>query len=113
MAHFKREVVVEVPHRISGFFEIVDEIDGKKIKDPERIGSRGAGFNLSVVGRTRIVVEGLDKSSDQKISIFINDEKVDQRAETTYYIYQYLKQLLNSPLKIEIYHNFHLHFGCG
>ncbi|MBY8991645.1 MAG: hypothetical protein KGD58_12915 [Candidatus Lokiarchaeota archaeon] len=113
MAHFKREVVVDVPHRISGFFEIVDEIDGKKIKDPERIGSRGAGFNLSAVGRTRIVVEDLDKSSDQKISIFINDEKVDQKAETTYYIYQYLKQLLNSPLKIEIYHNFPLPVGCG
>ena len=113
MAHFKREVTVEVPHRISGFFEIVDEIDGKKIEDPERIGSRGAGFNLSAVGRTRINIEDLDKSSDHEINIFIDDERVDEKAETTYSIYQYLKQFLKSPLKIDIYHNFHLPVGCG
>lgn len=113
MTPFKREVIVEVPHRISGFFEIVDEIDGRKINDPERIGSRGAGFNLSALGRTRITVEDLDKSNDHEINIFINDEKVDQKAETTYYIYIYVKKLLTTPLKIDIYHNFDLPVGCG
>ncbi|MFX0028965.1 MAG: pantoate kinase [Candidatus Hermodarchaeota archaeon] len=113
MIPFKREVTVEVPHRISGFFEIVDEIDGKKIEDPEKIGSRGAGFNLSAVGRTTIKVEELDKSNEQEIHIFINDEKVDQKAETSYYIYEYIKKFLKNSLKIEIFHDFHLPVGCG
>jgi len=113
MAHFKREVIVEVPHRISGFFEIVDEIDGKKIDAPERIGSRGAGFNLSAVGRTQITVEDLEKSSEHEINIFINNENVGKKAETTYFICDYLKQFLKTPLKINIHHNFPLPVGCG
>jgi len=31
-----KKVIVKVPHRISGFFEIVDKINGVKIKDPEK-----------------------------------------------------------------------------
>ena len=113
MAPYKREVIVEVPHRISGFFEIVDEIDGTNIANPERIGSRGAGFNLSAVGRTTIQVEDLEKSENQEINIFINNEKVDEKAETTYYIYDYIKRFLNNPVKISILHNFDLPVGCG
>jgi len=36
-----KKIFVEVPHRISGFFEIVDKENGIPIKNPERIGSRG------------------------------------------------------------------------
>lgn len=113
MESFKREVTVVVPHRISGFFEIVDELNGKKIVDPVKIGSRGAGFNLSAVGRTRIRVEELDKDSDQEICISINDERVNQNAETTYFIYNYVKKFFEKPLKINIYHDFDLPVGCG
>jgi len=113
MAPYKREVIVEVPHRISGFFEIVDEIDGTNITNPERIGSRGAGFNISAVGRTTIQVEDSGKSDNQEISIFINNEIVDEKAETTYFIYEYVKKILKSPVKISIFHNFDLPVGCG
>lgn len=113
MAPYKREVIVEVPHRISGFFEIVDEIDGTNITNPERIGSRGAGFNLSAVGRTTIQVEDSGKSGNQEIIIFINNEVVDEKAETTYFIYEYVKKILKSPVKISIFHNFDLPVGCG
>jgi len=113
MAPYNREVIVEVPHRISGFFEIVDEINGTKIDNPERIGSRGAGFNLSAVGRTKIKVNGLGKFDSHQIEIFINDEKVNEKAETTYYIYNYIKKLLENSVKITIFHNFDLPVGCG
>jgi pantoate kinase len=113
MEPYRREVIVEVPHRISGFFEIVDEIDGTSINNPERIGSRGAGFNLNAVGRTTIQIEDLVKPEDQEINIFINKEQVDERAETTYYIYEYIKKFLKNPAKISIIHNFDLPVGCG
>ena len=113
MAPYNREVIVEVPHRISGFFEIVDEIDGTKIDNPERIGSRGAGFNLSAVGRTKVKVEDLDKSNDSEIDIFINNEKIDEKAETTYYIYNHIKKFIENSVKITIFHNFDLPVGCG
>ena len=113
MAPYNREVIVEVPHRISGFFEIVDEINGTKIINPERIGSRGAGFNLSAVGRTKIKVEELGKFDNHQIEIYINNEKVNEKAETTYYIYNYIKKLLENSVKITIFHNFDLPVGCG
>ena len=113
MAPYKREVIVEVPHRISGFFEIVDEIDGTNITNPEKIGSRGAGFNLSAVGRTTIQVEDSVKPDNQEIKIFINNEIVDEKAETTYFIYEYIKKILKRPVKISIFHNFDLPVGCG
>jgi len=113
MGPYNREVIVEVPHRISGFFEIVDDINGAKIINPEKIGSRGAGFNLSAVGRTKIKVEGLGKLDSHQIEIFINNEKVNEKAETTYFIYNYIKKFLENSVKITIFHNFDLPVGCG
>ena len=113
MVRLEKEVIVEVPHRISGFFEIVDEIHGMKIKDPEKIGSRGAGFNLSAMGRTKIQVEELDELNKSELNIYINNEKVDQKAETTYYIYRSVKNFIKNSVKINIFHNFDLPVGCG
>ena len=113
MTPYKGEVTVVVPHRISGFFEIVDEIDGNKINNPERIGSRGAGFNLSAVGRTEIKIEELDRSNGREINIFINNEKMDEKAETTYYIFNYVKKYIENSVKITILHEFDLPVGCG
>ncbi|MHA2181518.1 MAG: pantoate kinase, partial [Promethearchaeota archaeon] len=113
MKPYNREVIVEVPHRISGFFEIVDEIDGTKIKNPERIGSRGAGFNLSAVGRTKIKLEDIGKSNDREIRIFINNKRMDEKAETTYFIYKYIKKSIDKAAMITIFHEFDLPVGCG
>lgn len=113
MVSYNKEVVVEVPHRVSGFFEIVDEIDGIKLDNPERIGSRGAGFNLSAVGRTKIRVEKMDGTNDHKINIFINNEKVNEKAETTYFVYTYIKKYIENAVKISIFHEFDLPVGCG
>ena len=73
MSHDNKKVIVEVPHRISGFFEIVDEINGVEIKDPEKIGSRGAGFCLSAVGKTEIILKTVAKIEDFQCKIYINN----------------------------------------
>ncbi|MHA1293121.1 MAG: GHMP family kinase ATP-binding protein, partial [Promethearchaeota archaeon] len=110
--NYKR-IIVEVPHRISGFFEIVDNINGVEIKDPERIGSRGAGFNLSAVGRTEIRIKNIKESEDSECKIYINKTQLNEKAETTHFIFQYIKKRISKPLKINISHNFDLPVGCG
>ncbi|MFX1337097.1 MAG: pantoate kinase [Promethearchaeota archaeon] len=108
-----KSLSIEVPHRISGFFEIVDEIDGKKIMYPEHIGSRGAGFNLNAVGKTTIIVEPLDNNEEDIIKIYINNEEFNEKAETTYFIVKYITSYLKNPISIKVYHNFDLPVGCG
>jgi pantoate kinase len=107
------KVIVEVPHRISGFFEIVDEKNGKPIKDPAKIGSRGAGFNVSALGKTIISYKELNVREESKCKIYINNTKLNQAAETTYYIFNYVKKLIKPSLDIKIEHFFDLPVGCG
>ena len=102
------KVIVKVPHRISGFFEIVDKIDGVKIGDPEQIGSRGAGFCVSALGNTEIDIRFLDKNSEVQIEIYINGKKLNQGAETTYFIVDYIKKYIRKSCKIRINHFFDL-----
>ncbi|MFX1448371.1 MAG: hypothetical protein ACFFCG_09580 [Promethearchaeota archaeon] len=113
MASNSRKIIVEVPHRISGFFEIVDKENGNLIKDPQNIGSRGAGFNVSGVGETIISYKKLEKGEESSCTVYINEEKLDKRAETTYYIYDYVKKLINYPIDLKIEHFFDLPVGCG
>ncbi|MHA1196012.1 MAG: GHMP family kinase ATP-binding protein [Promethearchaeota archaeon] len=108
-----RKIIVKVPHRISGFFEIVDEREGKKILNPEEIGSRGAGFNLKAFGATKIEVDFLSLNDESDCSIYINNERLDHKAETTFYIYSRVKELLKKPFKARISHYFDLPIGSG
>ncbi len=113
MTENSRSVIIEVPHRISGFFEIVDEIDGIKITNPEYIGSRGAGFNLSAVGRTEIFIKPLEKNEENLGKIYINGEELNEKAETTHFIIEFIKSYIKIPISIEVYHKFELPVGCG
>ncbi|MFX0076739.1 MAG: hypothetical protein ACFE96_14950 [Candidatus Hermodarchaeota archaeon] len=113
MAKNSKKIVVEVPHRISGFFEIVDKENGVPIKNPEKIGSRGAGFNVSGVGKTALSYEKLEKGEESRCTIYINEEKFDSKAETTYFIFNHVKQLINYPIDVKIEHSFDLPVGCG
>ena len=109
-----RKIIVEVPHRISGFFEIVDKIKGVEIKDPERIGSRGAGFCVNAIGKTEITAQVIDDNNNEiEAEIYINGEKVNQKAETTYFIVNFIKKYINKSFKIRINHFFELPVGCG
>jgi len=111
----RSKVVVKVPHRITGFFEIVDSKNGIKINNPEKIGSRGAGFTLNAIGKTTIISEKLKKDKDEgnNFRIFINNTEVNEEAETTNYIFNYLKNFIPKNQKVEIFHNFDLPVGCG
>ena len=113
MVSTTNKIIVEVPHRISGFFEIVDKENGIPIKNPERIGSRGAGFNVSGVGETVISCKKLVKEEESYCTICINEEKFDNKAETTYFIYDYIRKLIDYPISVKIEHFFDLPVGCG
>jgi pantoate kinase len=108
-----KRVIVRVPHRISGFFEIVDEINGIKINNPEKIGSRGAGFNLNSFGTTEIQLEETDGFRESRYKIYINDNELNEKAETSNYILERYLQNLGSSYHIKIFHNFDLPVGCG
>ncbi|MBA7516275.1 hypothetical protein ES705_08321 [subsurface metagenome] len=113
MANTTNKITVEVPHRISGFFEIVDKKNGNIINSPEQIGSRGAGFNVSGKGRTDLSFENLEKGKESYCTIYINEEKFDKKAETTCFIFDYVKKLIKVPVKVKIEHFFDLPVGCG
>jgi len=113
MANTTNKITVEVPHRISGFFEIVDKKNGNIINNPEQIGSRGAGFNVNGKGRTDLSFENLEKGKESCCTIYINEEKFDKKAETTCFIFDYVKKLIKVPVKVKIEHFFDLPVGCG
>ena len=108
-----KRVIVRVPHRISGFFEIVDEINGIKINNPEKIGSRGAGFNLNSFGTTEILLEETDDLGESRYKIYINNNELNEKAETSNYILNQFLQNLDSSYHVKIFHNFDLPVGCG
>ena len=113
MVSVKNKIIVEVPNRISGFFEILDKENGIPIENPERIGSRGAGFNVSGVGKTVISYKKLKKEEESSCTIYINEEKLDTEAETTHFIFNYIKKLIDYPINAKIEHFFDLPVGCG
>jgi len=115
MTNTQKTVTLTIPHRISGFFEIIDNPemgDNKRTKE-EKIGSRGAGFNLTSLGTTSLSYKDLNDASQSECEIFINGKMMNENAETTYYIFNLIKDLLSYPLKIQIRHKFDLPVGCG
>jgi len=109
----KKEVIVNIPHRLTGFFEIIDTKNGKKLTNPEKIGSRGAGISLSAMGRTTFIVQKLEDLKEPICNIYINGTKVNENAQTTNYIFNYIKPLIKNPIKVKILHKFDLPVGCG
>ncbi len=108
-----KRIIVKVPHRISGFFEIVDEINGKKINNPEKVGSRGAGFNLNSFGTTEIRLEESDDKEDASNKIFINNIELNENAETSNYVLKFCLHNQKKYYDIKIFHKFDLPVGCG
>jgi len=105
-----KEISIRAPHRISGFFQIVDEINGQKIQNPEKIGSRGAGLTLTGYGYTKV---SINESEINEFEININGCKQNDSASTTYYICNYLKEKFKNTVNLTINHNFDLPVGCG
>jgi len=111
----KSKIVVKVPHRITGFFEIVDSKNGIKLENPEQIGSRGAGFTLNAMGTTTIIWNKIisENNNIKECEIYINSIKVNEEAETTNFIFDYFSRLVNYSLNVKIFHRFDLPVGCG
>jgi pantoate kinase len=113
MVKKKNQLIIRVPHRISGFFEIVDEQNGKKIMNPERIGSKGAGFNVAAFGYTKITFLDNRGKKESEDVIKINGDKYNDKAETSHFILSYFKKLIKKDCAVNIQHNFDLPVGCG
>jgi len=106
------KVIVDVPHRISGFFEPVDVEMGRSVQDLARVGSRGGGPALTLFGHTS--VELLPTTpSESRCRIFINGEDVTTEARTTARVFQQFLDYLKTPVEVEIRHDFDLPVGCG
>jgi pantoate kinase len=110
---FTKIITIRVPHRISGFFEIVDQLNGKFLEDPLKIGSRGAGFNVNAFGKTVISYKKIKDNEDSQCIIYINGVEVNEQAETTFYIFKVIEKYLKFRVKTKIEHFFDLPVGCG
>ena len=79
-----KQVEVWVPHRISGFFQMMDPTLSREPLDPINIGSRGGGPALNAYGKTHISLLSSDSdSSSNPYKIFINDIEKTNAAHTS------------------------------
>jgi pantoate kinase len=108
-----RRVIVGVPHRISGFFEIVDHKlpPQYNINDLLSIGSRGGGPCLSEKGLTTIEVD--DKKKPGTVSILINGEDYSAKAKTTLSVLKWMGVDVAKDHAITIRHEMPLLMGAG
>lgn len=108
-----RKVVVDVPHRISGFFEIVDHKLPKNygLDDLLSIGSRGGGPCLSECGLTTIEVD--DHGEPGSVKIFINTDDCSDSAKTTRSVLKWMAEDALDGIAITIRHDFPLLMGAG
>ncbi len=108
------EITVLVPHRISGFFQIVESGGGRPVDDLSRIGSKGGGPSLSNYGKTKIKIkEFLDSTEPSKCTITINGSESTKTARTTFYVFSHYTSLIKRPVDIEIHHEYELPLGAG
>lgn len=98
------------PAGISSFFEICDKtIDGKPIKNLEKVGARGGGFGLKKGILTKISAVEKEKSS---ISILING-KLTIDADTTKTVVDAFLAKTNKKYKIIVEHEVEIPIGAG
>jgi pantoate kinase len=112
LARYK-SVEVWVPHRITGFFQIVDTGSERLLADQARMGSRGGGPSLTAYGKTKLILTP-NRITKSKIKIFINDLESTTIANTTMDVLQIFLEYTGSvPYDIEVRHTFDLPSGCG
>ncbi|MBD3186438.1 hypothetical protein GF325_06395 [Candidatus Bathyarchaeota archaeon] len=108
-----REITVAVPHRISGFFEIVDQaqVTGTSLQALSAIGSRGGGPCLSALGTTKITI---DKQSGMPPRVItIDGKECTNLARTSKSVMDLLPFQLPADVSIAIDHEFSLPTGAG
>ncbi|MHA1820846.1 MAG: GHMP family kinase ATP-binding protein, partial [Promethearchaeota archaeon] len=107
-------VYVRVPHRISGFFQIVESGGGRPVSDISKVGSRGGGPSLSAYGITKVKIEEiLQNDEPSSCKIYINGEDLTDEAKTSYYVFSHMTSLLKKPIRVRIEHKFEMPIGAG
>ncbi|TFG19622.1 MAG: hypothetical protein EU530_05730 [Promethearchaeota archaeon] len=108
------EITVLVPHRITGFFQIVESGGGRPVDHLSRIGSMGGGPSLSNYGSTKIKIKKYLKPMEpSKCTITINGSEATKTAKTTFYVFSHYTSLIKHPVDIEIHHKYELPLGAG
>ena len=108
------QITVLVPHRISGFFQIVESGGGRPVDDLSRIGSMGGGPSLSNHGKTIIKINKFLKPMEpSRCTITINGIESTKTAKTTFYVFSHYTSLIKHPVDIEIHHEYELPLGAG
>lgn len=107
-------ITVLVPHRISGFFQIIESGGGIPVDDVSKVGSRGGGPSLTAYGRTTIeILDILASEEPSECKIFINNKQCTSSAKTTFYVFSNIISLSDQPVKVNISHDFDLPIGSG
>nr|MDO8088993.1 hypothetical protein [Candidatus Sigynarchaeum springense] len=107
-----KRVAVGVPHRISGFFEIVDHKlpASFNLDDLLSIGSRGGGPCLSEKGLTTVEIDDKKKPG---ITILVNGEDYSSKAKTTLSVLKWMGVEVAKEHAITIRHDMPLLMGAG
>jgi pantoate kinase len=114
-----RMVEVWVPHRISGFFQMMDPTIEVPKGEFVKIGSRGGGPSLSAYGKTKITLLSVQNSNFDEntptsyCKILINNKECTVSAKTSLSVITQMKGLLPSAFFLNIEHYFDLPSGCG
>ena len=112
--HVMKQVEVWVPHRISGFFQMMDPSLPRDQMDPTMIGSRGGGPALTAYGKTHISLLSSDSNDPSNaFRIFINDIEKTGDAPTSRTVIDLMQYLLPPNVQFQVNHQFDLPLGAG
>ncbi len=109
-----KQVEVWVPHRISGFFQMMDPSLPRDHMDPSMIGSRGGGPALSAYGKTHISLLSSDSDSiSEPYKIFVNGIEKSSEAQTSRTVIDLMLPFLPQNVNFMVKHKFDLPLGAG
>ncbi|MHA1370000.1 MAG: GHMP family kinase ATP-binding protein [Promethearchaeota archaeon] len=109
------EIKVAVPHRISGFFEIMENSisEDPKMEDYCAIGSRGGGPCLGLLGITRVRLMDDAGMKSRKHPIYINGTDCTTTAKTSLSVINWMPGFIAREHTLEISHEFPVPIGAG
>ena len=96
------------PAHVTGFFKA--ELDNKK--NPEQIGSLGAGFSIQEGVTTSVRVRPKTKKDDSNFQITIAGYKPDNTQVSEFVIDEFL-ELINEEFFVEVHHDISIPVGYG
>ena len=109
-----KEVEVWVPHRISGFFQMMDPAKSTNDLPPTAIGSRGGGPALTAFGKTNILIDTTQQADTENFyKIFINEVDATARAFTSIDVLRQMTSFIPKKHMLIIHHTFDLPMGSG